>query len=157
MLTLDDIKEKDPNQKDSSSSKSTWNTLKGPQPGIKFRGGAVPLAPQRHNDKSDLRAFQKWEKRVRIWVLQAKNYVPLRETGLLLYQSLKGELEEELEDAPVEQLFSDSGVDYILGVVRKAVETRSVHIKRKVLADYERITRAPNEAIEALREPVQEG
>ena len=147
VLTLDDIKEKDPNQKDSSSSKSTWNTLKGPQPGIKFRGGAVPLAPQWHYDKSDLRAFQKWEKRVRMWVFQAKNYVPLRETGLLLYQSLKGELEEELEDAPVEQLFSENGVDYILGVVRKAVETRAVHVKRKVLADYQRITRAPNEAM----------
>ena len=71
-----------------------------PQPGVKFRGGAVPPAPQWHYEKGDLRAYQKWEKRVRMWMLQVQNYVPIRETGILLFQSLKGELEEELEDAP---------------------------------------------------------
>ncbi|CAK8985952.1 unnamed protein product [Durusdinium trenchii] len=70
-----------------------------PQPGVKFRGGAVPPAPQWHYEKGDLRAYQKWEKRVRMWMLQVQNYVPIRETGILLFQSLKGELEEELEDA----------------------------------------------------------
>ena len=90
------------------------------QPGVKFRGGAVPPAPQWHYEKGDLRAYQKWEKRVRIWMLQVQNYVPVRETGILLFQSLRGELEEELEDAPVDKLFSNDGVDYILGIVRKA-------------------------------------
>ena len=117
------------------------------QPGVKFRGGAVPPVPQWHYEKGDLRAYQKWEKRVRIWMLQVQNYVPVRETGILLFQSLKGELEEELEDAPVDKLFSNEGVDYILEIVRKAVETRSVHVKRKVLADYEHISRAPTEAM----------
>ena len=145
MITLEDIKQK--KNDTSSSSKTTWNTLKGPQPGVKFRGGAVPSAPQWHYEKGDLRAYQKWEKRVRIWMLQVQNYVPVRETGILLFQSLKGELEEELEDAPVDKLFSNEGVDYILEIVRKAVETRSVHVKRKVLADYEHISRAPTEAM----------
>ena len=50
------------------------------------------------------------EKRVRMWMLQVQYYVPVRETGILLFNSLKGELEEELEDAPVEKLFSTEGV-----------------------------------------------
>ena len=47
----------------------------------------------------------------------------------------------------MDKLFSNEGVDCILEIVRKAVETRSVHVKRKVLADYEHISRAPTEAM----------
>ena len=144
VVTLEDLRK---SKNETSSSKTTWNTLKGPQPGVKYRGGMVPPAPTWHYDKGDLRAFQKWEKRVRMWMLQVQYYVPVRETGILLFNSLKGELEEELEDAPVEKLFSTEGVEFILETVRKAVETRSVHIKRKVLADYEHIVRGPTETM----------
>ena len=79
-------------------------------------------------------------------MLQVTNYVPRKdETGILLFNSLKGELEEELEDAPVDKLYSEEGVQFILDTVRKAVETRSIHLKRKLLADYEHITRGPTE------------
>ena len=47
----------------------------------------------------------------------------------------------------MDKLFSNEGVDCILEIVRKAVETRSVHVKRKVLADYEHISRTPTEAM----------
>ena len=80
-------------------------------------------------------------------MLQVINYVPRKEIGILLFNSLKGELEEELEDAPIDKdkLYSEEGVQFILDTVRKAVETRSIHLKRKLLADYEHITCGPTE------------
>ena len=80
-------------------------------------------------------------------MLQVVNYVPKKETGILLFNSLKGELEEELEDAPVEKLYDENGVQYILDTIRKAVETRSIHLKRKLLSDYEHISRGVQETM----------
>ena len=82
-----------------------------------------------------------------MWVLQVANYVPKKEAGILLYNSLKGELEEELEDAPVESIYCDNGVAFIVDTIRKAVETRAVHLKRRLLADYEHIYRGPQEGM----------
>lgn len=113
---------------------------------MKFRGGQPPAAPAWHYDKGDLRAFRR---RVSLWQLQVVNYVPRREAGILLYNSLKGELEEELEDADVSSIYSENGVEFIINAVKKAVETRSVHLKRKLLADYEHINRNPQESMRA--------
>ena len=82
-----------------------------------------------------------------MWYLQVSNYVPKKEAGILLYNSLKGELEEELEDAPVESIYCESGVAFIVDTIRKAVETRSVHLKRRLLADYEHIYRGQQEGM----------
>ena len=46
-----------------------WTSQHGPRKGLKFRGGAPPLPPTWHYDKGDLKAYRKWEKRVRIWEL----------------------------------------------------------------------------------------
>ena len=99
---------------DPSSSTSSWNSLRGPRPGVKFRGGMAPQPPTWQYEKGDLRAFRKWEKRVEMWLLQVVNYVPKKETGILLYNSLRGELEEELEDAPLEKIYSNDGVTFIM-------------------------------------------
>eukprot|EP00435_Cladocopium_sp_Y103_P015633 s906_g3.t2 len=131
----------------SSSSSRSWNSLKGPVPGVRFRGGQPPAAPTWHYDKGDLRAFRKWMKRVELWHHQVRNYVPKNEAGILLFNSLKGELEEELEDADISNIYSENGVKFITDAVKKAVETRSVHVKRKLLADYEHIYRNQQEGM----------
>ena len=76
-------------------------------------------------------------KRVELWHHQVRNYVPKNEAGILLFNSLKGELEEELEDAGISNIYNENGVKFI----------RSVHVKRKLLADYEHIYRNPQEGM----------
>ena len=85
-----------------------------------------------------------------MWALQVVNYVPKREAGILLFNSLKGELEEELEDAPLEKIFDVDGVTFIMDTIQKAVETRSVHLKRQLLNTYEHIYRAPQETMRSF-------
>ncbi|CAJ1347803.1 unnamed protein product [Effrenium voratum] len=63
----------------------------------------------------------------------------LKETGILLYNALTGELEEELEDADISQIYNPKRVEFILNTLSRAIETRSVHLKRKLLADYEHL------------------
>ena len=132
------------------STSSSWNSLKGPVKGVKFRGGTPPNPPAWQYDKGDLRAFAKWKKRVEIWMIQIANYVPLKETGILLYNSLKGELEEELEDADISQIYNPKGVEFILNILSRAIETRSVHLKRKLLADYEHLYRHNGEGMRSF-------
>ena len=86
-------------------------------------------------------------KRVELWRHQLLNYVPKNEAGILLFNSLKGELEEELEDADISCIYSENSVKFITDAVKKAVETRSVHVKRKLLADYEHIYRNQQEGM----------
>ena len=76
---------------------SDWTIQKGPSPGIKYRGGTPPSPPVWNYAKDDLRAFQKWQRKVEIWQLQVSSYVPPNEAAMLLYVSLRGEAEEELE------------------------------------------------------------
>lgn len=124
--------------------------MKGPMQGVKFRGGQPPLPPAWHYDRSDLAAFRKWRKRVEMWSLQVVNYVPKKEAGILLFNSLKGELEEELEDADVERIYDANGVGFIVNTIQKAVETRTVHLKRQLLSTYEHIYRNANESMRAF-------
>ena len=74
-------------------STDDWNSLKGPVPGIKYRGGQPPVPPAWHYDKNDINAFSKWKRKVDIWMLQVCSYVPRKEAGILLFSSLRGELE----------------------------------------------------------------
>ena len=133
-----------------ASSSTSWNSMKGPMAGLKFRGGQPPQPPPWHYDKGDLAAFRKWRKRVEMWSLQVVNYVPKREAGILLFNSLKGELEEELEDAAVEKIYDPEGVSFIVDTIQKAVETRTVHLKRQLLATYEHIYRSPTETMRSF-------
>ena len=63
------------------------------------------------------------------------------ETEELEWSDELGELEEELEDAPIEKIYDADGVTYILDIIQRAVETRSVHLKRQLLNNYEHFTR----------------
>jgi len=74
-----------------------WNPKKGPSPGVKYRSGQPPAPPQWSYAKDDPRAFSKWMRKLEIWKLQVSNYLPNEEAAMLLYTSLRGEAEEELE------------------------------------------------------------
>ena len=85
-------------------------------------------------DVTDLRAFSKWSRKVQIWEMQIKTYMTPREASLLLYNSLSGEAEAELEHAPLEKINSDSGIQYILESLKAPMEQKAVFQKRKFLS-----------------------
>ena len=120
-------------------------SLAGPAKGIKWRGGSIPQPPTWNYDRDDLRAYQKFCKKIDIWKLQAKAYVSPKEMALMFYSSLKGDLEQELEHTPVEEFHCDDGVDKLLLALRKPFEQKLVYQKRKFLSDFEGIRRYPGE------------
>ena len=127
-----------------------WNLKKGPSPGVKYRGGTPPAPPSWSYAKDDLRAFQKWERKVEIWKIQVATYLPPNEAAMLLYCSLKGEAEEELEWCDVKMINNDNGVQYIIDSLRQPLMTRAVYLKRRYLHEFEYIQRGANETIRAF-------
>ena len=73
-----------------------WNSRKGPEPGIRWRTGQHPQPPSWKYDQNDLRAYAKYEKKVRIWEIQMQPYASKSDQALLLYGSLTGDAEQEL-------------------------------------------------------------
>ena len=126
-----------------------WNNKKGPQPGVKYRGGAPPPPPAWSYSRDDLRAFQKWERKLQVWRVQISSYLPPNEAAMMLYVSLKGGAEEELEYCSLDSINNDKGIDFILESLRKPLMTRSIYLKRRYLHEYENIQRSPNESIKA--------
>lgn len=47
----------------TSDSSTTWNSRKGPEPGIKWKSGQYPAVPTWKYDSQDTRAFAKYKKR----------------------------------------------------------------------------------------------
>ena len=88
-----------PSREASSNSSRTWNSRMGPEPGVRFRGGAPPPRPQWRYNKEDLRSFLKWQRKLSVWKLQSQSCMTLREASLFPYTSLSGEAEEEQEHA----------------------------------------------------------
>ncbi|CAE7223119.1 LZTR1 [Symbiodinium necroappetens] len=117
--------------------------------GVKWRGGTPPQPPTWRYDHQDPRAYSKYAKKVALWRIQVASYMSPREAALLLYTSLTGEAETELEHAPIESINTDSGIDFILETLRTPMEQKLVFQKRKFLNEYENIQRQPNEALRA--------
>ena len=113
------------------SSSSHWNSRKGPEPGVKFRGGTPPSPPSWSYSREDLRAFTKWERKVRVWQVQIKSYLPANEAAMALYVSLRGEAEEELEHADLSLINHKDGIDFILDSLRTPLMTRAIYLKRR--------------------------
>ena len=118
----------------------------GPQRGVKFRGGAPPLPPIWSYSSNDIRAFEKFEKKVKVWELQVRHYVTEAEAGLALYTSLKGEAEQELEFIDINSVYKKGGVDTILNYLRAAFQQKNVYVKRQYLHYYETVGRWPGES-----------
>lgn len=129
---------------------SAWNSRKGPVQGIRYRSGAPPNPPVWHYSRDDLRAYDRWERRVRIWEMQVSSYLPPNEAAMNLFVSLKGEAEEELENADVTKINDKDGIEFILGTLRAALKTRAIYQKRKYMHDFEQVSRFPNEGVRAF-------
>ena len=114
-----------------TTTSSSWISAMGPQKGVKFRGGAPPVPPTWSYQASDLRAFEKFERKVKVWELQASHYMTGAEAALTLFTSLKGEAEQELEFVDVNTIYKKGGVDVILNHLKQAFQQKNVYIKRQ--------------------------
>ena len=94
---------------DDTPETSSWTSLRGPQTGVRWRGGAPPPAPKWVYANDDTGAFNKFERKVAIWQLQIKRYMTDQEAALMLYSSLQGEAEEELEHIDIKKVYSKDG------------------------------------------------
>eukprot|EP00435_Cladocopium_sp_Y103_P063501 s670_g25.t1 len=134
----------------SKSSSTSWNSRLGPEKGVKYRSGMPPQPPAWRYNREDLRSFVKWERKLSIWQLQIQSYMNRRDAALMLFTSLSGEAEEELENCDLTKVNSSTGIEYIQEQLRLGLQTKLVYQKRKLLADHESIVRQGNESIRAF-------
>ena len=81
--------------------------------------------------------------------MQIKSYLPSNEAAMMLYCSLKGEAEEELEYVDMSKVNSKNGIDFIVESLRTPLMTRSVYLKRRYLHEFEHLSRYNGESIRA--------
>eukprot|EP00435_Cladocopium_sp_Y103_P033616 s577_g8.t1 len=124
----------------------SWCSRAGPQKGVRWRGGTPPAPPQWRNS-SDLRAFARWEKKIEVWALQIRAFMPLSDAALMLFTSLTGEAELETEHLDLKQVNSANGIKYLVDTLREPLQQKMLFQKRKLLSDYEHISRYPNESV----------
>ena len=136
-----------PGAKGSSSATKSWTSAMGPQRGVKFRGGAPPQPPGWKYQPGDVRAFERYERKVMLWQMQIRYYMTRSEAGLMLYSSLTGEAEQQMEFADMNKIFHENGVQYILDQLKSAFQQKSVYVKRHVLHEYEHIYRYNQETL----------
>ena len=110
-----------------------WDPAKGPSKGIRWRGGTPPQAPTWSYDKEDLRAYNKYVRKVEIWLLQVAPYMTRKEAALQLYGALAGEPEAELEHCPITDIYQDDGVERILEAVKAPMEQKQVYHDHEAL------------------------
>ena len=134
----------------SSSSSTSWNSMMGPTRGVRWRGEAPPAPPLWKYEQNDLRAYSKFAKKIALWRIQVASFMTPREAALVLYTSLTGEAEAELEHASIESINSDKGVDLILETLRQPMEQKQIFQKRNFLSDFEGIQRQPGEGLKAF-------
>ena len=123
------------------SSATSWMSAMGPQKGVKFRGGAPPQPPVWKYQPGDVRAFERYERKVKLWQMQIRFYMTRAEAGLMLYSSLTGEAEQQLEFADMSKIFHEDGVQFVVDQLKNAFQQKSVYVKRHVLHEYEHIYR----------------
>ena len=101
-------------QSKSNKSDASWNSRRGPEKGVRWRGGTPPAPPAWKGSSADLRAFARWERRIDIWKLQIRSYMSEAEAALMLFTSLTGEPEQEVEHLDLAKVNSSSGIRYIV-------------------------------------------
>eukprot|EP00438_Fugacium_kawagutii_P011147 Skav200228 [mRNA] locus=scaffold2352:155227:163374:+ [translate_table: standard] len=133
-----------------SDKNKDWTLQHGPTPGVKYRGGTPPSPPVWNYSRDDLRAFQKWTRKIEIWRIQIAAYLPPNEAAMLLYVSLRGEAEEELEWCDISKINHVNWIDFIVEALRQPLMTKSIYLKRRYLHEYEYVQRNPGETIRAF-------
>ena len=118
--------------------------MRGPARGVCWRGGTPPSPPLWKNS-ADFRAFPTWERKVEVWALQMKAFMPAADAALSLFTSLSGEAELETEHIDLERVHSSDGIKYLVETLREPLQQKVLFQKRKLLTDYESISRYPNE------------
>ena len=134
-------------QSKSNRSDASWHSRRGPEKGVRWRGGTPPAPPAWKGSSADLRAFARWERRIDIWKLQIRSYMSEAEAALMLFTSLTGEPEQEVEHLDLAKVNSSSGISYIVDSLREPLQQRTLFQKRKLLADYEQVGRNNTESI----------
>ena len=134
---------------DKKSDSEEWSSLKGPFKGVRWRGGTPPHPPTWSYDKDDLRAYNKYVKKVEIWMLQVAPYMTKKEAALQLYGALQGEAEQELEHTPVSEIYCDDGVQKILSALQAPMEQKQIYQKRRYLHEFENLRRNHGETLRA--------
>ena len=137
---------------DKHDKDKDWTIQKGPSPGVKYRGGGgtPPSPPLWTYGRDDLRAFQKWARKLEVWRVQIASYLPPNEAAMMLYVSLKGEAEEELEWCDIAQINHANGIDNIIEALKQPLMTKSIYLKRRYLHEYEYVQRYANESIRSF-------
>ena len=126
---------------------SSWNSRMGPERGIRFRSGAPPVPPKWSYSCEDVRSFAKFERKVQLWRMQIRAWMPLNEAAMLLYGALTGEAEDETENLDLEKVNSPGGLDYIMNSLKDGLQSKVVFQKRKLLHDFESVSRYNNESM----------
>ena len=111
-------------KKTDTASNSSWTSKRGPEPGVRWRGGTPPQPPAWKYSNTDLRAFSRWERKIRVWQMQIKNYMTAADSALMLYTNLSGEAELEVEHLQLDRINSSGGVDYILETLRGPLQQK---------------------------------
>ena len=133
------------------ADKDSWTSRKGPQPGVRYRSGQPPQPPPWRYNTHDVRAFSKWKRKVEIWERQVSAYLPKNEAALLLYTSLTGEAEDEIEYMDMAQVDSKDGISHIMSVLEGALQQKiTIFLKRRYLDDFEHLQRYANETLRAF-------
>ena len=132
------------------SDEASWHSRMGPEKNVRYRTGAPPQPPAWRYNKDDLRSFVKWQRKLQVWKLQISSYMSSRDAALLLFTSLTGEAEEELEHCSLERINSKDGIEYIEEQLKVGLQTKAVYQKRKLMADYESLVRQPAESLRAF-------
>ena len=142
----------------STKKEDDWFAAAGPERGVRWRGGQIPQPPLWKYDRDDVRAYSKFVKKVSIWQLQASPYVSPKEMSLLLYNSLQGEAEQELEHTAIEDIHHEDGVQVILQALKAPMEQKIVYQKRRFLHEFEVLRRFGGETMsfQAVSTPAEE-
>ena len=127
-----------------------WSLSKGPSKGVRWKTGAYPTPPVWKYEMNDVRAFPKFEKKIRIWEKQMAQYASKADQALFLFGSLTGEPEQELEFLDVETIHTPGGIELILDTLRRPLEQKLVYQKRRFIAEFENMRRYPSETMRAF-------
>ncbi|CAJ1337274.1 unnamed protein product, partial [Effrenium voratum] len=112
-----------------------------------YTSGAPPVPPKWSYSREDARSFAKFERKVQLWRMQIRAWMPLNEAAMLLYGLLTGEAEDETENLDLEKVNSPGGLDYIMNSLKDGLQSKVVFQKRKLLHDFESVSRYNNESM----------
>ena len=69
---------------------------------------------------------------------------------MYLFVNLGGEAAEELEHCDLDKVDDPQGIEYVLETLRAPLMVKGIYLKRKLLDDFERLSRRANESIRSF-------